>query len=99
MEPLIPWQTLRTELRSHRDHVVQDWMGLLDSGAGERECVKFLNEHAGFFFCDSSRSLIAISELELGADFRPDFVVTHDFSSFGFFLRIHRNSRAERGAI
>jgi hypothetical protein len=84
MEMLIPWQALRTELRSHRDHVVQNWIELLSSGAGERDCVKFLNEHAGFFFCDSSRSLITIAELELGADFRPDFVVTHDFSSLGF---------------
>jgi hypothetical protein len=84
METLIPWQTLRTTLRSHHDQVVQDWIELLESGAGERAGMKFLNEHAGFFFCDSSRRLITISEFELGADFRPDFVVTHDFSSFGF---------------
>jgi len=84
VQTLIAWQTLRSELRSHRDLVVQDWIALLDSGAGERDCVKFLNQHAGFFFCDSSHQLIAISELELGADFRPDFVVTRDLSSFGF---------------
>ncbi len=83
MAELVPWQVLSSDLRSHRDAVANDWVRLLDSGEGERACVKFLHEHAGFFFCDSGRRLLAISELELGADFRPDFVVATDMSSSG----------------
>jgi hypothetical protein len=84
MQNLIPWQTLNADLRIHRDQVVRDWVGLLDSVTGEMDCLKFLKQHAGFFFCDSARQLIAISELELGADYRPDFVVACDLSSYGF---------------
>lgn len=81
---MIPWQILRTELKIHHKNVVQDWTKLLDSGVGELECLAFLRENAGFFFCNDGRSLVAIAELEFGADFRPDFVVAHDMSSYGF---------------
>jgi hypothetical protein len=85
MAELIPWQILRTDLRAHRDSVVRDWVQLLDDRAGEVACLNFLKNHAGFFFCDSGRRLLAISELELGADFRADFVVADDLSSYGFY--------------
>lgn len=85
MAELIPWQILRADLRAHRDSVVRDWMQLLDSRAGERACVAFLKDHAGFFFCDSFRRLVAIAEMELGADLRADFVVGFDQSSYGFY--------------
>jgi len=85
MAELIPWQILRADLRAHRDRVVHDWVQLLDDRVGERACLNFLKNHAGFFFCDSGRRLLAISELELGADLRVDFVVADDLSSFGFY--------------
>lgn len=85
MKEPTPWQVLNTDLRDHRERVVRDWTLLLDDGAGERACLAFLRDHAGFFFCDSARRLMAISELELGADFRPDFVVANDLSSYGLF--------------
>lgn len=83
-EDLIPWQSLNADLRIHHDHVVRDWVSLLASEPGELACLRFLKEHAALFFSDSARRLIVISELELGADFRPDFVVAHDLSSYGF---------------
>jgi hypothetical protein len=85
MAELIPWQVLRTDLRAHRDAVVNSWVQLLDGGAGERPCLDFLKDHAGFFFCDSIHRLVAISELELGADLRADFVVAYDQSSYGLY--------------
>lgn len=84
LKDLIPWQILNADLRIHRDHVVRAWVDLIDSGPGERACLKFLKEHAGLFFCDSARRLVTISELELGADYQPDFVVANDLSSYGF---------------
>ncbi|WP_422931907.1 Shedu anti-phage system protein SduA domain-containing protein [Singulisphaera sp. PoT] len=62
-----------------------EWQALLaDQKATEPSYLRYIRENAGFFLCDSQRSLISISELQFGADYRPDFVVATDEASYGF---------------
>lgn len=79
------WNALRTALPFYRDYIKKEWESLLTASArDERKVLQFLQENAGFFFCDSQRKLIAISELEMAADYRPDFVIPFDRSSQGY---------------
>src|SRR5688572_16839666 len=88
MSDIVPWSVLHTDLRKHHRAVIDAWTSLLDTSPGERECLQFIRDHAGFLLCDSWRALIAVAELEFGADLRPDFVVAHDRSSAGFVYEL-----------
>lgn len=86
---LILWNALRAALPFYREFVKNEWESLLvGSARDERKILQFLGEHAGFFFCDSQRQLITISELEMAADYRPDFVVPYDQSSRGYLYQL-----------
>src|SRR5437016_610377 len=81
----VGWFSLNYELAAHYHNVMDDWEQLLDNKSlNESDYLAFLRDHAGFVFNDSCRQLVSISELELGADLRVDFVLANDNSSYGF---------------
>jgi hypothetical protein len=57
---------------------------LEDNSLTELQYLKFLHNHAGLFFQDEMDKFITISEFQFGSDYRADFVVCNDRSSYGF---------------
>ena len=65
--------------------VVKSWEALLGSTRlKEPTYHRFLADHAGLFFSNPNGTYIVISNLEMGAELRPDLVVVSDKRSFGF---------------
>jgi hypothetical protein len=62
--------------------VLKKWQQLVASGETESHFQRFLSDHAGMFFGRDGISF-AISQLQLGSERRPDFVVIHDGRSAG----------------
>jgi hypothetical protein len=70
------------------------WTELVASDANESHFQKFLAEHAGLFFGSLGIELV-ISQLRLGSDRLPDFVVATDHRSAGLhyeFIELERPS-------
>jgi hypothetical protein len=78
------WTLLNNERRGLLEEVAGEWKTLLNN-TKLKELVyhKFLEGHAGLFFSDL-RTYIVVSNLEMGADLKPDLVVVSDNQSFGF---------------
>lgn len=85
-EKFISWDTLKDpENIGHYRSVCTEWRALLNSSTEkEMAYLKYLHEHAGFFFHNSRNRLLSISEFEFGSDLRADFVVCEDRASYGF---------------
>jgi hypothetical protein len=85
----VAWDALNSELPEFRKEISASWSAKLDDKTlTERDLLPFLQQHTGFFFCDSRHSLVTIAELELGADRKPDFVRTFDRASYGFIYEL-----------
>ncbi|WP_194585814.1 Shedu anti-phage system protein SduA domain-containing protein [Vibrio anguillarum] len=75
----------RLNKSSLREDVLKEWVALLDDkNCTEQSYLSFLRDHAGLF----SRNMhltqsVLISELELGSDYRTDFVLVGDERSCG----------------
>lgn len=70
-------------LRSHKKQIIEEWKKILaNPETNEQICSKFIKENAGFFFWDLKGGF-SISELQLGKDFRLDFVRVKDRYSLG----------------
>src|SRR5256885_884433 len=81
---LEPWPALSGPLRGIVTGILAAWRRLLSQrSAPDSAYHDFLRAHAGFFFCDSINSHVAISKLRLGADVVPDFISTIDQASYG----------------
>jgi hypothetical protein len=66
------------------EEVARAWEKLLgNTRLKELAYHRFLENHAGLFFSDP-RTYIVISNLEMGADLKPDLVVVSDNQSYGF---------------
>jgi hypothetical protein len=79
------WSLLNNERRSLLEEVAQAWETLLgDTKQKELAYHKFLEDHAGLFFSHPCGTYIVISNLEMGADLKPDLVVVSDNQSYGF---------------
>ncbi len=78
----------KKRLENHKKSVIDEWSNLISNVATtERNCSEFLKENPGFFFSDFSE-IVAISELELGRDFRIDFVIGTCMYSYGFKYKL-----------
>jgi len=78
------WALLNKERRGMLGEVARAWEKLLGNARlKELAYHKFLENHAGLFFSDP-RTYIVISNLEMGADLKPDLVVVSDNQSYGF---------------
>lgn len=86
IDSFVFWNALRWEKEtSYYYEIIDTWKSMLeDTQLTEHHFLNFLSKNAGFFLHNSDNALISISELELGADYRVDFVVCHDFLSYGF---------------
>jgi hypothetical protein len=79
------WALLNTERRGLLGEVAGAWETLLaDTKLKELAYHRFLEDHAGLFFSNPVGTYIAISNLEMGADLKPDLVVVSDNQSYGF---------------
>ena len=79
------WTLLNTERRGVLEEVAGAWEVLLGNRKlKELAYHKFLEDHAGLFFSNPMGTYIVISNLQMGADFRPDLVVVSDNESYGF---------------
>jgi Domain of unknown function (DUF4263) len=79
------WSLLNKERRGLLDEVVRSWEALLgDTGLKELAYHTFLEDHSGLFFSNPFGTYIVISNLEMGADLKPDLVVVSDNQSYGF---------------
>src|ERR1044072_2473032 len=84
---LIAWSALSWKECPIFDEVHSQWNELLeDNSKTEHVYLKYLKDHADFFLHDYSypSSLICISELQFGSDYRPDFTRCYDLASVGF---------------
>src|SRR6266480_5150171 len=79
------WSLLNTERRGLLEEVAQAWQALLvETKLKEVAYHGFLEDHAGLFFSSPIGTYIVISNLEMGADLKPDLVVVSDNQSYGF---------------
>jgi hypothetical protein len=79
------WSLLNVERRGLLKQVVRKWKRLVENKElDELAYHKFLEDHAGLFFSNPMGTYIVISNLQLGADFKPDLVVVSDNESYGF---------------
>jgi antiviral defense system Shedu protein SduA len=79
------WSLLNSKRRGLLEEVAREWEASLeDRKTKELGYHTFLEEHAGLFFSRPVGSYIVISNLEMGADFKPDLVVASDNESYGF---------------
>ena len=86
IDNFVYWDALRwNKETSYYYKLIDIWKSMLENTQlREQDYLNFLSRNAGFFFHDGNNTLISISELELGADYRVDFVVCHDRLSYGF---------------
>lgn len=88
---LYDWSKLNGEFADLTQAVLAKWKALVASDRTEAHYQRFLAEHAGLFF-DGVGNLV-VSQLELGSERRPDFVVAHDCRSGGLhyeFIELKR---------
>jgi len=79
------WSQLNTERRGLLEEVARAWEALLgDTKVKELAYHNFLEDHAGLFFSNPFGTYIVISNLEMGADLKPDLVIVSDNQSYGF---------------
>lgn len=80
---LRPWELLGYDAGQIWKGVYTAWNQILsNSDSTERDSLRFLQNHCGFFFVDQPDKPFAVSELRLGAEHRIDFVeVAEGYSS------------------
>ncbi len=89
VKSLYGWRALKRRDCSVLMTLNEQWSRLLsDTKTTEPDISKFLKSNAGFFFCNGAGKLVCAAELELGASLRPDFVVTEDRGTAGFFYNL-----------
>jgi hypothetical protein len=83
------WSLLNNERRALLEEVVQAWEALLSNRTLKEVAYHtFLEEHAGLFFSNPCGTYIVVSNLEMGADLRPDLVIVSDNQSYGFMYEL-----------
>jgi hypothetical protein len=79
------WSLLNTERRGVLEEVVRAWKALLGNAKlKELSYHTFLEDHAGLFFSQPFGTYIVVSNIEMGAELKPDLVVVSDNHSYGF---------------
>lgn len=79
------WSLLNKERRGVLEGVARAWERMLRNKRFlESKYHFFLEDHAGLFFSQPFGTYIVVSNIEMGAELKPDLVVVSDNHSYGF---------------